>query len=264
MSGAPDDVQVLQASVAADDESHFRLLLRGRHIRYVTVAAGVYEGDDMCFPPSLLSILPRFPAGDWNDGYITKHSDSGDPYFKSAVRTQFPAIQSAWHRKYFDYLDLELGEKLRTNLYEAKTSGFPEAVVVAKFARFGWEIDYMDTECAAYQWIQGKDIGPKFLGNISEEGRTIGFIIERIVDAHHASTADYAACKAVLSRLHHLGILHGDINKHNFLVSGDTAVLIDFDCARKTEDKAALAEEMSTLQAQLASTSGLGGSSSDR
>lgn len=263
MSATTDDIKLLQADVDADDESHFRLLVRGKHIKYVTVAAGVFTADDMCFEPSLLSILPPLPKGDWNDGYITKSQDLGKACFESAVRTQFPGVQSSWHRKYFDYLDLKMGDKLRTNLYEARPPGSLSESVVAKFARFSWEINYIEHECAAYNWIEGKNIGPKFLGNIVEEGRVIGFVLERIADARHASTADYDACKTVLSRLHQLGITHGDINRHNFLVVGGKAVLIDFDSARKTADKSALEREMKELEGQLASTSGKGGVSSN-
>lgn len=253
-----DDTQLLQASVDQDSDSHFRLLLNGKHIKYLTVAAGVYEDDDMCFAPSLLSILPPFPQGDWNDGYITKHPGSGTPYFQRAVRTSFPGVQSTWHDKTFDHLDLKFGTKLRTNVYEAT---IPEAstVVVAKFARFSWETAQIDRECAAYGWIEGKDIGPRFSGNIAEEGRVIGFVVERVAGARHASSADHAACKEVLSRLHQLGIVHGDINKHNFLIIGGKATLIDFDCAHKTTDEQALTREIQLLEMQLAEMSGRGG-----
>ncbi|EME39230.1 hypothetical protein DOTSEDRAFT_56677 [Dothistroma septosporum NZE10] len=229
-------VQLLQASVDQDSDSHFRLLLNKKHIKYITIAAGVYEDDDMCFAPSLSSILPPFPTGDWNDGYIAKNEESGQPYFRSAGRTAFPRVRSVWHSNTFDYLDLTMRTKLRTNLYEVRTSGSSDTMV-AKFARFDWEIGYLDNECAAYRWIEDTGVGPRFLGNIAEEGRAIGFVLEHLPDAHHATPADYAACKEALSKLHHMGIAHGDINKYNFLVVNGKATLIDFDCARKTTDK---------------------------
>lgn len=54
-------------------------------------------------------------------------------------------------------------------------------------------------------------------------------------------------------------IVHGDINRHNFLVVGNKAVLIDFDCARGTTSEKALEDEMLSLRQQLDSTSGRGG-----
>ncbi|KAK4498935.1 hypothetical protein PRZ48_009445 [Zasmidium cellare] len=251
MSEPKDDIQLLQASIDPDDDSYFRLLVNGKYIKYITVAAEVYEEDDMCFAPSLIPLLPPFPEGNWNDGYIAKQPDSGKPHFQRTVQTKFPEVQRAWHDVSFNYLDLELGKKLRTNVYEARVTGSQEAVI-AKFARFSWEIDNIDKECVAYHWINNSDIGPKFLGNIVEEDRVIGFVIERIADARPAETGDYGVCKRLLLRLHSKGIIHGDINKHNFLVSGTRTVLIDFDCARRTADKKAMKAEMTSLKDQLA------------
>ena len=97
-----------------------------------------------------------------------------------------------------------------------------------------------------------------FLGLLTEEGRIIGFIIERLTDAHHASPTELRLCQVALSKLHNLGILHGDVNKHNFLVKDGRAILIDFECARATEDKSALREEMECLLDELGDTSGRG------
>ncbi|KAF2159309.1 hypothetical protein M409DRAFT_60895 [Zasmidium cellare ATCC 36951] len=69
----------------------------------------------------------------------------------------------------------QLVKKLRTNVYEAKVPSLAENAI-AKFARFSWEIDHIDQECAAYQWIASHEIGPNFLGNIVEEQRVIGFV----------------------------------------------------------------------------------------
>lgn len=259
-SNAGDDVQLLQASVAEDSDSEFRLLFHKKHFKYVTIAAGVYDEDDMCFAPALLSILPPFPKGRWNYAYIAKHTESGKSYFKTAEQREFPSVQNTWHTTFFDYLHLNLEQKIRTNIYETTVLGSPGKVLVAKFARFSWEVDRINDECAAYSWIKDTYIGPKFLGNITEEGRVIGIVLEHIPGARHASSADYAACKEALSRLHRLGIGHGDINKHNFLIVDDKkAILIDFDCARKTEHEEVLDEETRTLEMQLADTSGKGG-----
>jgi len=56
-------------------------------------------------------------------------------------------------------------------------------------------------------------------------------------------------CRKVLRNLHKLGVLHGDVNNHNFLVIGDHALLIDFESSRKVEvgEKGSLVAEMSGL-----------------
>ncbi|KAB8202570.1 hypothetical protein BDV34DRAFT_228228 [Aspergillus parasiticus] len=114
-----------------------------------------------------------------------------------------------------DYSDIKVGKRLRTGIYEAQCPGF-DTVVVAKFARFHWEIRYMESETTAYEWIKDYDIGPRFLGHPVEDGRVIGFLMERISNARHAVLDDLEACWDTLSRLHALGIRHGDTSRYNF------------------------------------------------
>ncbi|GES57890.1 alpha-galactosidase agla [Aspergillus terreus] len=171
-------IELLQAEVDENDESFFRLLVDGQTIKYITIESGIYSTEDMCFGPSLVSILPELPPGDWNDGLVARDAD-GRAHFASAQHTQFPGVQNTWHGTYIDYMDLSVGRKLRTGIYEVRCASFNNAVV-AKFARFSWEIQYMENETAAYQWISGHDIGPQFLGHLTENGRVIGFLIEYI------------------------------------------------------------------------------------
>ena len=114
--------------------------------------------------------------------------------------------------------------------YEATTPHFDLPIVV-KFARFPFEIPYLNSETSAYQWIQNHQIGPQFLAHLTEEGRVIGFAMERIINCRHASSDDLALCQQALSKLPRLSIKHGDINKHNFLIHDDKATMIDFDGA---------------------------------
>lgn len=251
-------VQLLQASVDEDDESHFRFLIEGKFVKYVTVAVGLYAADDMCFAPALIPLLPPFPYGDWNDGYVARNPENGQPYFARAIKKQLPSVKSAWHPTHVDHLELALGKKLRSGIYEATSPRF-RFTVVAKFARFAWEIDALENECMAYQWIEGQSIGPKFLGHLTEDGRVIGFLMEMIANARHATEDDLGLCQKTLAKLHQLGIVHGDVNKHNFLIGDGHATLIDFECARKSEDKRAFKEEMRSLLEQLSDTSGKGG-----
>lgn len=130
------------------------------------------------------------------------------------LRHNFPGIRTVWPT-HLDHVDLVYGEKLRSGVYEATTPCIPFAIV-AKFARFAWEIDALENECAAFQWIAGEDIRPKSLGHLVEEVRVIGFIIESIANVRHVTPDDLTLCQMKLSSLHRLGIIHGDVNKHNF------------------------------------------------
>ncbi len=69
------EIKVLQVSVDPldEDESHFRILVDGKFVKYLTIDAKLYSVDDMCFEPSLISILPPLPPGDWNTGRISRN-----------------------------------------------------------------------------------------------------------------------------------------------------------------------------------------------
>lgn len=151
-----------------------------------------------------------------------------------------------------------MGQKLRSNVYEATCDRFASPVI-AKFARFEWEIPQLNHETVAYEWIAEHHIGPEFLGHLVEEGRVIEFVMERIADARHATPHDLPLCRTVLSRLHRLGIVHGDINKHNSLIRAGIATLIDFDSSWRPASASEMEKELESLQQQSEDTSGKGG-----
>ena len=212
----------------------------------------------MCFGPSLATILPDLPSGNWNDGLVAKHPETGEPYFARATRASFPGVKGIWHSTFIDYMDLGESRRLRTGVYEVKCPQYEEPVVV-KFARFDWEIRYMEGETAGYRLIEGYDIGPQFLGHLTEDGRVIGFVMERIANARHAGPGDYGICRQTLTRLHALGVRHGDVNRFNFLIRDGKAILYDYDTARECDDPKSLAEELRSLQEALESSSSKGG-----
>lgn len=121
------------------------------------------------------------------------------------------------------------------------------SVLIPKMARFYWEVQYMEAETRMYQVLEGRGIVPKFLGHIHEEGRVIGFLLEKIPDGRHAEPADLEMCKAALRRFHELGFVHGDCNKYNFIIRPDgQVVLIDFDKASACTDPALMEAEMAS------------------
>ncbi|KAF2962983.1 hypothetical protein GQX73_g10595 [Xylaria multiplex] len=252
-------IKLLQASVDADVESHFRLLINDKTVKYLTIDAGLFDTSDMCFEPSLIDLLPPFPPGDWKTGRISRNPATGKAHFASVSEAPLPGITKTWHSIRIDHLELDKPRKLRSNVYEAACSRLG-ATVVAKFARFSWEIPQVEAETVAYEWIEGRQIGPAFLGHLTEEGRVIGFLIAQVTDYHHATPDDFALCDLALLRLHKLGIKHGDINKHNFLVQGgEKAVLIDFDVASRPLGVDELEDESRELMNRLRDTSGRGG-----
>jgi predicted Ser/Thr protein kinase len=252
-------VEILNQEIDCEGNtpSYYRMLVNKQHFKYITIEPKIYGADDLCFPPILLSKLPPFPAGDWNYGRISQTAENPTPFFAETSRKAFPSIAPLWHAKSYDHLSLKIGQRLRANVYMASSQQF-EKPIIAKFARFGWEIGYYTAETQVYSWIDGRNIGPEFLGYLTEEGRVIGFLIEH-VGGHHATISDLPACKAVVERLHSLVILHRDLNKHNFSISERGAVLIDFETAERSEDSEAMETEMKGLEGQLLDESGSGG-----
>jgi len=84
--------------------------------------------------------------------------------------------------------------------------------------------------------------------------------MERVLDCRHAMPEDLPLCQHALTKLHKLGIKHGDISKHNFLIRNREAILIDFDFAERCDNPKLLAEEFQMLEQQLWDDSGRGGS----
>jgi tRNA A-37 threonylcarbamoyl transferase component Bud32 len=92
--------------------------------------------------------------------------------------------------------------------------------------------------------------------------RVIGFLLQKI-PGRHAGPTDIQVCRDVIARLHALGIHHGDLNRHNFLVQDSRAYLLYFESVRKTEEKQELDKEMDGLEGMLCSDSRRGGRYTD-
>ena len=250
----------LQACLASSDSvSEYRFLVDEKDTKYVTVEPGVIPEDDISFEPALKCRLPMFPPGDWNEGHVAKDKTTGNVIFAKTTRRNLPGVKNIWHGTKVDHLQLTWIDRMRQNI-RIVTCPLFERPVVYKFAEFPWQIPMMEMETTAYGWIQGQGIGPTFLAHVTEAGRVIGFLIEHI-PGRIAETEDLHKCRSVLERLHALGIKHGDINKHNFLIKDgkDEAVLVDFEATVKCQNRQELLGELEGLQAQLEENSGRGG-----
>jgi hypothetical protein len=260
MGDTVNDFKLLSSCIDPLDEveNEFRILVDGKFVKYLTIDPKLYSDDDMYFGPTLNSIIPLLPPGDWNTGRISRNCADGHPHFSEVKKVELPRVTHLWHPVHIDYLDLHMGQSLRPNVFEATAPQFDLPFVV-KFAAFPYETQYLDSETSAYQWLQNHQIGPQFLGHLTEGGRVIGFAIERISNCRHAMPGDLALCQQALSKLHRLNIKHGDINKHNFLIHDDRATLIDFENALQCNDADVLEEEFQRLEKELSDKSGKGG-----
>lgn len=249
------NIQLLATLVdAADvDESEYRFL-DGKHVKYVSVDPGILPKDDRTFAPALLALLPPFPPGGWNEGHVSQDAATGQLVFSRNTRSDLPGITSLWHPTRIGFLEFSAPKRIRQNIHVVTHPFFTRPVLI-KFAEFPWPIPFFEAETAAYEWIDGSGIGPGFLGHLTEEGRVIGFILEYVEDTRTAETEDLAACQGLLSRLHALGIKHGDVNKYNFLLRHDRVVMVDFETAERCSESDELKAELQLLEQSLRDTS---------
>ncbi|GJD02226.1 hypothetical protein CH63R_12556 [Colletotrichum higginsianum IMI 349063] len=254
------NVRLLACLIDEDDtdDSDYRFLVDGQHVKYVSTAPGTFAGheDDRTFEPVLLSeLFPPFPTGNWNSGHATRDPETGEATFDRTERVQFSGVKNVWHPVILNELDFTRLDRVKQRVHLSTHPGVEEGKpVLVKLAVWPWEIPYAEAETTAYQWLSDSGVGPRFLGHLTEGegGRVIGFVAEWLDGARSAGPGDIDACKKALSRLHNLGIKLGDVNRHNFLVrEGHDVVLIDFETAKRDCSPLDLAEEMNELSNSL-------------
>ncbi|KAM0325050.1 hypothetical protein ACHAQA_007587 [Verticillium albo-atrum] len=234
---AHNNIRLLAEFIDYNDEdvSEYRLLVDEKHVKYVTVDPEVLPKQYRTFESGLRAVLPPLPPGEWNEAHVSVDTDTGRPVFSRTTNNDLPGVTSVWHEVRIDQLDLEQIGCLRPNLRRVTHPMF-DRPVLAKFAAFPWQVRYLEAETSAYEWIDGKGIGPEFLGHVTEAGRVIGFLMEDVNNARPAVLADLTECRSLLIKLHALPAKHGNINKDSFLMKGGRAVLLDFETTRKTSN----------------------------
>ncbi|KAG2135734.1 alpha-galactosidase A [Suillus bovinus] len=244
------DVDTLHSDV---EESLYRLRV-GSQVKYITIEPGTFPSDVLSFPMDLLPLLPNMPPGNWVEARVAR--DSNENPTVQPTNATLPEVREQWHPNKVDALSLPFVKFMTPRVRVVQYASRP---VVSKIARFDFEIPRMERETAAYRAIDGYGVSPAFLGHIVEGDRVIGFLVEQL-HGRPAGPEDLQGCRDVLQRLHALDIIHGDPNKHNFIVASDgTVTLIDFENAmfcKSTEQKN---EELATLPAQLSEMTGRGG-----
>ncbi|PYH42451.1 alpha-galactosidase A [Aspergillus saccharolyticus JOP 1030-1] len=204
-----------------------------------------------------LSSLPDLPEDKtWNFAYVGRDTSSGELQIDLQKRS-FIGIKDIWHPSLVDCLKLRRVRQLTATTYEAAywsagtASSLEPRTVIAKVARFEWEIPRLSMETSIYKILQNTGLAPEFVGHVHEHGRIIGFLLTKL-EGREASIEDLPLCQSVLKRLHDVGILHGDANKYNFIVHGDTVHLIDFESSKLCDvASASMHAELESLREQL-------------
>ncbi|EWZ77729.1 hypothetical protein FOMG_16426 [Fusarium oxysporum f. sp. melonis 26406] len=260
----PPPMQPVILSMEVDDddsfESEYRLRI-GNQVKYLIISPRTFDRDTLSFP---IQSLPRLPYNEeWTVAHISRDETSGDLKTSISNRT-LAGVRCRWHHIRVDCLELEKTKQLTAMAFEAVSHSIlpitllSSATIIAKIARFEWELPRIEQETRAYQLLEGSGLAPRFLGHIHENGRIMGFLIEKI-EGRFASFQDLSVCETALGKLHELGLIHGDVNRYNFLVTEDGVKLLDFERLLQNARPESMRKELEHLRAELVDESGRGG-----
>jgi len=258
----PMQPSILSMEVDDDDsfESEYRLRV-GNQVKYLVISPGTFDRTTLSSP---LQSLPPLPYNEeWAVANISRDEISGDLRVSFSDRN-LAGIHCQWHQTKVDCLQLERTKQLTAMAFEVLSHSIPElnlpspTTIIAKIARFEWELPRIEQETRAYRLLEGSDLAPRFLAHVHENGRIIGFLLEKL-DGRPASFQDLSVCETALRKLHELGLVHGDVNRYNFLVTEEGAKLLDFECVQDNASPELMSRELETLRVELVDESGRGG-----
>jgi hypothetical protein len=63
-------------------ESYYRVLVDGKHFKYIPIDSGVYDVEDLTWPQALIPKLPQLSTGEWSLGHITRSEKNNSPHFE--------------------------------------------------------------------------------------------------------------------------------------------------------------------------------------
>ncbi|RMZ88328.1 hypothetical protein DV736_g4437, partial [Chaetothyriales sp. CBS 134916] len=244
-----------------DNERSLYRVRAGDRVHYLTILGAVFDQDTMGIPHLLIPQLPSFPDTEWTRMTISreangtlKHTISSEP---------LPQVKFTFHSNLVDILSLRETARLRSGVHEVLYKGKP---AIAKYSCFDWDFYRMHHENWAYDILHNDSdpdqgpIAPRVLGHLTENGRPIGLLLEKI-EGRFASVKDLQECERTLRILHAepLRLIHGDVNRFNFIVdANNTRVrLVDFEHAESYDEEKAR-RELESLPDELTEESGRG------
>ncbi|KAK3681923.1 hypothetical protein LTR37_020766 [Vermiconidia calcicola] len=246
-----------------DDEDGVYRIQYGDKVVSITIPTDVFDEDTMCRPYLLIPKLPSIFQGAWTRARITRAATNELEVTTST--DQLPSIESVWHPEQIDVLSLKHVKYHRSGVHQVHYDG--GKVVVAKTAQFDWDIPRLESETRVYHMLDQYErqnpnkcrITPRVLGHLTEGGRVMGILLEKL-EGRFASIDDLTACEEVLRKFHAVGLIHGDVNRYNFIVddSDGSVKIIDFEHAEDFDDAGAKSE-LESLTSQLSEETGRGG-----
>ena len=201
---------------------------------------------------------------DQNQDCAAQRGCVGAPLKVIATNHPLPEIETVWHPDKVDVLSLRQIKRHRSNVHEVLYGEIP---AISKIAAFDWQIPQLERETWAYSVLDQHQrpvsgeptISPRVLGHLTERGRVMGILLERL-DGDFASADDLPECSNALRRLHEIGMTHGDVNRYNFIVDRRSrhVSMVDFEHAAALDEETAKTE-LQSLASMLEEGTGRGG-----
>ncbi len=244
-------------SIDLGDKDDLYRICRGKRVVYVSIQApSIIPPQDKTESSKALTHMRKVPKWDqdWQTLTVAKRDDEMLCFENLFLPHRLPknALLVPCHEN-FNIMNLQPVKRISHRVSLARQD---RNLYCVKIARFNHELVYMKREVWAYKMLvkSGLTIAPKFHGYVYEEhpDRIIGFLME-IIDGRHADVEDLEPCRKVVQQMHGLGLIHGDLNKYNFIVTENGVKLVDFE-ASEFADEGTREHELDGLAGYLAST----------
>ncbi|EQL02324.1 hypothetical protein G6O67_003425 [Ophiocordyceps sinensis] len=249
------------AVLADSDEILYRIQKSDKRIVYIIVLdPNIIPYDKRTYGPSAIEELSKLEV--WNDPWTTLtvnsdsygifcHKDSMEPHAapKESLLQDYPRC---------DLSNLSILQELKSRTFEVTHN---QGCSIFKMARFPHELPWLMQEMHIYHALAGFPLTPKLLGYVFEShcpDRIVGILLEKL-NGRWAQSEDLEECDNALQRLHQ-HVLHGDLNKHNIIITSEGPKFIDLESSVLSgPDNVELRkQERQKLGTKLADTSGEG------
>ncbi|KFY73187.1 hypothetical protein V499_06713 [Pseudogymnoascus sp. VKM F-103] len=258
------DEQEELLSLDLEDDDYLYRIRRGHRIVYVSVLhADIVPPEHRTEGSRILSHLRLLPGWDGEWRTLTARKRGGGvecTVNESEAHKLDGGAVSACAGPAYNILELERCGRIIESMARVLVGG---TVCVVKIARFRHELEALQREVRVYGALRDRKFGLclGFIGYVYEEekSRVVGFLMEELY-GRHPDIGDLGACEDTVEQLHGVGVVHGDLNKYNIIISGNEAKLIDFEVSTFLEgghhEKAK--DELRQLAHQLLDTSEVG------
>jgi hypothetical protein len=145
--------------------------------------------------------------------------------------------------------------------------GLGQDQYILKICPFAYELRYMKSEVLAYNTLASQKchLMPRLVAYVYERNETqiIGFVCEKL-EGRFAGPDDYIMCKSRLQELHSYGVIHGDLNRFNIIITSRGLRFVDFEksvlveSVTKDDFLCLQQEELDSLQSNLNDQGSLG------